>query len=166
MVVEVHGGVVRGRERREDLLDGVEPRRIGGARLEGNVDGRAPRLGAAALVDEAGPGEERMTCLVEGDGQDLWIVPEDRLDAVSVVDVQVDIQNPMTDVAGPPDRQRDIVVDAEAAGATRHCMVEPSTGVEGVQILPGQDVLHGSNRAAGDHGRCLVHAVEGRVVAP
>ena len=107
-----------------------------------------------------------MARLVERDGQDVRVVPEDRLDAVAMVDVEVDVQHPVAGVPGAPDGQRNVVVDAEPAGTTGHRVVETAARMEDVGLLPAQDALHRGQRSAGDRGRRLVHAVEGRIVPP
>ncbi len=73
---------------------------------------------AAPLVDEARSREQRLTRLVDRERQHLRVVPEERLRAVAVVDVEVHVQNPVTGVACPGHGQCHVVVDAEARSAT------------------------------------------------
>ena len=153
-------------ERREQHLESLEPRRVGRARLQRDVDRRAVRFRAAAVVHEAGPGEEREPSLMERDRQHVRIVPEDRLHAVAVVDVEVHVQDAVAGVPCAPDGERHVVVDAEAACAAGHRVVEAAAWMEGVELLAGQDPLHRGERSAGDGRGRLVHAVERGVVAP
>ena len=88
----------------------------------------------------------------------------DRLDAVAVVRVEVDVQDAQAGGPRPDDRQRRVVVDAEPPRLGRHRVVQPAAGVEGVLDVPAQDRLHRAQRAVGDRGAGLVHARERRVV--
>ena len=63
------------------------------------------------------------------------------------------------------DRERRVVVDAEAGGAIGHRVVEAAAGVEGVLDVAAEDRLHGAQRTAGHRGARLVHAGEWRIVA-
>jgi hypothetical protein len=119
----------------------------------------------APLAHEAGAREERLAGLVDRHGQDQRVVPEERLDTVPVMDVEVEIQHAMTGIARHGARQGDIVVDAEARGVTGHGMVQPAAGMERVERLPFEDGVHRRQRAAGDRGGRLVHAHECRVIA-
>ena len=119
----------------------------------------------AALAHEARAREERLTGLVDRQGHDLRVVPEERLDTVAVMDVEVEVQDPMPGIAGHGAGQGDVVVDAEARGMAGHGVVQPAARVERVGRLPGQDGGHGGERTAGHRGRRLVHADERGVVA-
>jgi len=66
----------------------------------------------------------------------------DRLDAVAVVDVEVDVHDPESGRPGPGDRQRDVVVDAEPARSRRHRVVQPAARVERVEHLAAEDRVH------------------------
>ena len=57
------------------------------------------------------------------------------LDAVAVVDVEIDIHDAMPGIPGARDRQGDVVVDAEAGCASGHRVVQPAGRVEGVLDL-------------------------------
>ncbi len=136
---------LRGRERHVDRGPGRDP---------------LPRL-----VGEPGPREERHARLVDRDRHDARVVPVDRLDPVAVVHVEIDVEHPQAVASGPRDRQRDIVVDAEARRPGRHRVMQPAAGMEGVVDLASQDRLHRPDRAAGHHRGGVMHAGERRVVA-
>ena len=80
-------------QRGHDLLNGRDPRAIAAVRVERNVDGTACGAAAAGLVHEAAAGKERHACLVNGERQDLRVVPEERLRTVAMVHIQVDVQD-------------------------------------------------------------------------
>ena len=105
--------------------------------------------GPPRLVDAAGAGKERHAGLVDGEGQHLRIVPEERLRAVAVVDVEVDVEHAVAGVARTGHAERDVVVDAEARRARGHRVVQAAAGMEGVVDLTGQDAVDGVDRAAG-----------------
>ena len=82
---------------------------------------------------EAGAGEQRPPGLVQRDGQHPRVVPEDPLDAVAVVHVDVDVGDPLGAVVEQPlDADGDVVVDAEARGVARHRVVQPAAEVDAV----------------------------------
>ena len=108
------------------------------------------------------PGNRYRPDLVERERQDARIRPVDRLDAVAVVDVEVDVQDPQPVAPRPGDRERRVVVDAEARRPVGHRVVEPAARVEGVLDVAAQDRLDRPERAAGDRRARLVHARERR----
>ena len=77
----------------------------------------------------------------------------DRLDAVAVVDVEVDVQDAQPVAPRPGDRERRVVVDAEPRRPVGHRVVEPAARVEGVLDVAAQDRLDRPERAAGDRRR-------------
>ena len=111
------------------------------------------------------PGNSVPAGLVDGDRQHARIVPVDRLDAVAVVHVEVDVQDAQSGAACPRDRECRVVVDAEPRGTGRHRVMEPAARVEGVLVVAAQDRLHRPDRPAGHRRPRLVHAGERRVVA-
>ena len=158
-------GPERGRQLGEQRPDGRQPCALTGPRLERHVD-RGPRgVPLAQLPDVAGPREEVPAGLVERQGQDAGVLPVDRLDAVTVVDVQVDIQDAKAVAACACDGQGGIVVDAEPGCAVGHRVMEPAARVEGMLDVAAEDRLDRPERSAGDHRPGLVHPGEGRIVA-
>ena len=89
----------------------------------------------------------------------------DRLDAVAVVDVEVDVQDAQAVAPRARDRQRGVVVDAEPRRAIGHRVVQPAAGVEGVLDVAPEDGLDRPQRAAGHRRAGLVHPGERRIVA-
>ena len=123
----------------------------------------APR--AADVAGEAGAGEQRPTGLVQRDRQHPGVVPEDALDAVAVVHVDVDVGDPLGAVVEQPlDAHGDVVVDAEAGGVARHRVVQAAAEVHAVLRAPLPDVGAHLAGALDDARARLVHAGEGRVV--
>ena len=151
-------------ERRDQRTDGGQPRRLPRVRLERHVDRGADGRALPQVVDEPGPREQVPPALVERDRQHARVGVRDRLDAVAVVRVEVDVQHAQAGGSRPDDRQRRVVVDAEAPRLGRHRVVEPAARVQGVLDVPAQDRLHRAQRAVGDGGASLVHARERRVV--
>ena len=80
-------------ERRQQGPDRGQPRRLPGVRLERHVDRRPGRGALPQLVDEPGPREQVPPALVERHRQHARVVVRDRLDAVAVVHVEVDVQD-------------------------------------------------------------------------
>ena len=97
--------------------------------------------------------------------QDARIGPVERLDAVAVMDVEVDVQDAQAVAPGAGDGEGGVVVDAEARRAIGHRVMEAAARVLGVLDVAAQDRLHRPERPAGDGRRRLVHAGERRVVA-
>ncbi len=154
----------RGRELREQRLDGAQPGLLAGARLERHVDGRAGGWTFADLRHGSGARKEVSAALVERDREDARIVPVDRLDAVAVMDVEIDVEHAQ---AGQPRlRNRDgrIVVDAKSRRPRRHRVMKAAARVEGVQRGAAENRLHGPDRAASDGCPRVVHARKRRVV--
>ena len=89
---------------------------------------------AAGVAGEPGAGEERPPALVQRDGEHARVVPEDPLDAVAVVHVDVDVGHPLRAVVQQPlDADGDVVVDAEARGVAGHRVVQPAAEVHAVR---------------------------------
>ena len=106
-----------------------------------------------------------MAGLVDGDGQHPRVVPEDPLDAVAVVDVDVDVRHALdAGVEQGLDADGDVVVDAEAAGAVGHRVVQPAGDAHRVQALAAGHLSAGLDGGADDVRRRLVHPLEDRVV--
>ena len=153
------------RQVRDEPADGPKPRVGAGERLERHVDDGAGRRPLPDLVGIARAREEVATGLVQRHGQHAGIGGVDHLDAVTVVDVEVDVQDAKAVAPGPGDREGRIVVDAEPRRPIRHGVMEPTARVERVLGVPAQDRLDGPQGPTG-HGRAgLVHPGEGRVVA-
>ena len=158
-------GRERGGQFGEQQLDGREPRPLTGPGRHRDVDARAGGHALPHLVHVAGPREQRPTSLVEGDREHARIVPVDRLHAVAVMHIEVDVQHPQPIPPGPGDREGRVVVDAEPGRPLRHRVMQPATRMLGVLHVPAQDRLDGPQRASGDRRRRLVHAGEWRAVA-
>jgi hypothetical protein len=72
----------------------------------------------------------------------------ERLDAVAVMDVQVDVEHAQTVAPRPGDRQGHVVVDAETARPRPHGVVQPAAGVVRVLDVAAQDRLDRPDRTA------------------
>ena len=97
----------------------LEPGVLAGLGLERDVDDGPGRLALAGLPLEPRAGEQVPPGLVDRHRQHARVRRVDRLDAVAVVDVEVDVHDPQAGRPGSRDRQRDVVVDAEPAGPRR-----------------------------------------------
>ena len=103
--------------------------------------------------------------LVDADRQDAGVVPERGLDAVAVMDVNVEVGDAAGAVVEQPgDGDGGVVVDAEAAGIAAHRVVQAAGNVGAVLGRAGPDGPGGCERGAGDEGGCVVHAGEDGVV--
>jgi hypothetical protein len=99
-----------------DRVEGLEPRIVAGVRGQGDVDRAVWRVGPAPLRQVAGAGEQEPV-LVDRDREHARVVPEGELHPVAVVDVDVDVGHSLGSVGQEPgDRDRGVVVDAEAGG--------------------------------------------------
>ena len=65
---------------------------------------------------------------MDRDRRDARVGPVDRLDAVAVMDVEVDVHHPQTVASGPRDRERRIVVHAETRGRAGMAWCSPPPG--------------------------------------
>ena len=129
-------------ERRHQQPDRIQPGPLARPRFQRHVDRRSGGHPFPDLVGEACPRKEVTPGLVEGHGQDTRIVPEQRLDAVAVMHVEIDVQDPQTVPPGTGHGQRHVVVDAEAGCTIAHRVVQPSARVEGMVDITAQDRLH------------------------
>ena len=93
------------------------------------------------------------------------VVPEDRLDAVAVVRVQVDVGDPLgAGVEQALDRGSGVVVDAEAGGGASLRVMHAAGDVDAVLDPAGPYGLGDVDRAGEEAGRGLVHVGEDGVV--
>jgi hypothetical protein len=160
-----HPRLERAQQRRDDRVEGAQPAGVPGVWRQRDVDRCAFRRAVPHVVREAGAGEGGVPGLVEADRQDPRIGGERRLDTVAVVGVHVDVRDPRHALGQQPgDRDRGVVVDAEAGRPAGHRVVQAAGQVDRVPGVSGQHGAGGVDRAAGDHGRGLVHPVEDRVV--
>ena len=106
----------------EDLLVGG----IGHAGREGGVDGITGAVLGPGVLDVAGAGEE-ISVLVQTESHDAVGAVEGLLDAVAVVDVDVDVQDAGVDLEQLEDGQDNVIDVAEAGGL----------GLLGVMESPG-----------------------------
>ena len=141
----------RGGELRNESADGFEPGRLAGLGLHRHVDDRAGRGPLPHLVEEAAPREQVPPRLMERDRHHVRVVPVQLLDAVPVVDVEVEVEHAEAVAASPGDRQRRVVIDAEPGGSVGHRVMEAAAGVERVLYVAAKDRLHRPDRAARDH---------------
>ena len=155
----------RGGDLGEQRGDRRTPRAFAGPRLQGHVDRGSGGGPLARFVDGAGPREQVPAGLVDRQGQHTRVVPVDGLDAVAVMDVEVDVQDAQTVASRSGDGQRRVVVDAEPGRAVGHRVVEASARVERVLDVAAQDRLHRPDRAARDRRCGVVHPRERRIVA-
>ena len=158
-----------GRELAQQLRDhGMEraqPPGVRGARRQGHVHRRAQRLRPAGVSREAGPWEQHLARLVQGDREHPGVVVEDALHAVAVVHVDIDVGDPLRAVRQQPsDRDSNVVVDAESTHPVRHRMVQTTGDVGGVVDLAGPHLAGRLDAGADDVAGRLVHPGEGRVV--
>ena len=155
-----HVGPERCGQLREQALDGTEPGPFPRPRLERHVhDGPGGRAGPER-VHRAGPREQVLAGLMERDGHHARVVGVDRLDAIAVMDVEIDVQHAESLPPRARDRQGRVVVDAEPRCTARHRVMESAARMHGVAGSTVEDRLHRAKRSAGDHRTGLVHAGE------
>src|SRR3989441_3720776 len=86
-------GLERADERRHDLLERREVDGRVGERFEREVHGVAEGRARTHLLDEPGPREEVIAALVRRDGENLRVLVEGVLHAVTVVGVDVHVED-------------------------------------------------------------------------
>ena len=102
---------------------------------------------------------------MNADRQNPWIVVEDGLHAIAVMDVHIHVSDAFRALPQQPgDRDRGIVVDAEAGGGVRHCMVQATGDVDGVLSGTGPDRLGCRDGGTCNERACGMHAFEDRIV--
>ena len=90
-------------------------------------------VGPPISVGQPVPGNKRGGTLVDRQGQHPGVVPERRLDTIAVVDVDIDVGDPLdTRVKQPLDRHRQVVVHAEARRPVGHRVVQATGDVDRV----------------------------------
>lgn len=99
---------------------------------------------------------------MEGDGHDAVREVEGLLDAVAVVDVDIDVQHPLVSLQELQDGEHDVVHVAEPRGFCLLGVVHPAAPVEGHVHVPLVDQRRGVHRAATVRLAVLVHAVKHR----
>ena len=107
-------GAKGGGELREQRLTAASHAALARPGLERDVDLRAGAAPSPELVREARAREQVAASLVDRHRQHARIGPVDRLDAVAVVDVEIDVHDAQAVAPGAGDRERRVVVDAEA----------------------------------------------------
>ena len=151
---------------RDRLAERCEPCVVVGFGMQRDVHLRPLGLAGAGLVLEPGSGKEVAAGLVDGDGEDARFRVEDRLRAVAVMDVDVDVGDALHALGEQPrDRDRGIVVDAESRRPRRHRVVQSSCRIERVIGAAGQHLVRCDDARACHERRGLVHPREDRVVA-
>ncbi len=153
-------------QRGDDGVDGAQPRRARRARRHGDVHGGAlGRAGHADVGRGARAGEQGAAVLVDRDGQHARVVPEDGLDAVAVVRVEVQVGDALrAEVQQALDRRGGVVVDAEAGRRARHRVVHAARDVDAVRDLAAPQGVGELDGPAELPRGGLVHAREQRVV--
>ena len=128
------------------------------------VDSIAFPCTAAGFFDLPRAGKQRPSILVKRDGQDPVGIVEGILDAVAVVNVDIDVRHPLALLEEPGDGDRGIVVDAEARGVVAPGVVETTAEAEGHLTLPPHQQVGAAKRGADGLRVQVMHAGEHRVV--
>src|ERR671910_691495 len=161
-----HRRLERAHDGEHDRPERTEPRLVRCAGWKRDVHLRPDSIAGSSLFLEAGTREQVRAGLVQRDGEDTRVVVEDRLRAVAVVHVDVDVGNTFGAFAQEPrDGNGGIVVHAEPRGSRGHRVVQTARRVERVS----DGAIEG--RARRDDGRTrdertgLVHLREDGIVA-
>ena len=127
-----------------------------GSRHVGRV---AEPVALPLLVDGARAREQERAALVERQREHVRIVIEDPLHAVAVVRVDIDVHHACGVVLlQPPDRDGEVIVDAEAGGLGAARVVQSAGDAERARVLPAHDQL-GRAQGRATHVRSgFVHA--------
>ena len=150
------------------LHDGLEDGLVGvvvDAVADGEVDGVVLAAAGADVLEVAGAGEV-LAVLVEGDGHDAVGGVEGLLDAVSVVDVDVDVEDALVVLEELEDGEHDVVDVAEAGRLALLGVVESAGPVDGDVRLSLVQFHGAGHTAAGGELAELVESVkDGAVLA-
>jgi hypothetical protein len=102
---------------------------------------------------------------MQADRQHPGVVPEDRLHPVAVVNVDIDVRDPLDALPEHPrDGDRGIVVHTEPARPVGHRVVQPAADVDPVIGPAGQDGACSRQRRPGDQRARPVHAGKDGIV--
>lgn len=147
-------------------VEHLEQAVVAGVGLERHVDAGAGRLTMPALVGVAGAWKQIVSRLVQTDGQYPRFVVEQRLDAIAVMDVEVEVGDAQAvDPNCPLDGDGEIVVEAETRSPIGHGVVQAAREVHGPGGRPGgYGVDRGDGGAHHPEDR-LVHVGEDGVVS-
>src|SRR3954468_15229392 len=153
-----HRRLVRPKCPGHDRMKCPKPIGVGCAWRQGDVHRTTLCPASADLVGKARSWKQVRRRLVQADGHYPWLVVENRLNAVAVVDVDVDIADPLAAVVEQPtDGNGNVVVDAETAGVTRHRVMESTTDVARALRVTGPDPPSRLDTCHRDPGRDLMH---------
>ena len=135
-------------------------------RKERHVGARSERVVLTDLILEARTRKEIAPRLVQGHGQHAWLVVEDPLHAVAVMNVDIEIHDPPVRMVGQHlrDRDRRIVVDAETGRLGATGMVQSSRRIERVVEPARSDRICGGQAGPRHRARRRVHVHEDRIV--
>jgi hypothetical protein len=150
----------------DHLGDRAQVRLVAGERRQRHVERGAEALARAPFPEASGAGEQVAAALVHGAGEHTGVLVEDPLDAVAVVGVDVDEGDALgAGLEQGADRDRDVVVDAEARRAVGQRVVEAGGRAERLQDLARPDEPRACERRSAYRGGRLVHSRPRRRVA-
>ena len=112
----------------DDGVEGLVPKLVIGVRSEGDVDAVSITISDAGFVRIARAGEEPLAGFVDRYSHRSVGIVEPGLDAVAVVDVDVDVEDAESLVDEVFDGDDGVVEDAEARCAVPHRVVVHSAG--------------------------------------
>ena len=160
-----HVGFERGDGTRDDCVEGPQPPVVRGRRWQREVQRTALAQTLANLGRHAGTRVEGAWVLMHRDRQYPGIVVEGHLHAVAVVDVDVNVGDPLRPrVEQCPDRQHHIVEHAEAGRRITHRVMQPTGDVHRVLGPPVPDLQRCHSRTARDQSGRVVHPGEHGIV--
>ena len=154
-------GFEGGDDLRDGGVEGAQPVRVARARGQCDIHRRGGRLESADIGGVPGAGEEELPRFVDRDREHSRVVPEERLDTVTVVGVDIEIDDAL--VSGFEelgDRSGCVVVDAEPAGLARHRVVHSAAEIHRPAIVTGDDSVRGVDAALEQQRRGGVHILE------
>ena len=116
-------------------LENLQVARALGERLQRQIELQATAGSRAELANLPGPREEVLARLVKAHGQNARVFVEDLLDAVGVVDVDVEIGHLQAVPGEGVDRDREIVVDAETRREAGPRVMQPPSELKNAASL-------------------------------
>src|SRR5215211_5060375 len=148
---------------------GVErskPVGVGAAGRKCDIHRRAFSSPPTYLGRKTRAGEQVRRRLVQADSHHPRVFVEDRLYAVAMVHIHVDIAHPLTAVVQQPaDGEGNVVVNAEAARRAGHRVMQASADVAGALRIASPDPAGRLDTCHGDPSSDLVHSGKDRIVA-
>ena len=158
-------GIEGARQVGDNGIEGLVPKFVVCVRSEGDVDAVSVAIASAGFVRVASSGKEPLPRFVDRDSHRSFSIVEPGLDAIAVVDIDVDVEDAEALVDEMFDGDHGVVEYAEAGRAVTHGMVvHTARGDEGVFGLAVEDAFSGEHDTSGRECSVSEHAWARRII--